>query len=62
MLKIYGDVYAANANKPQAPTGVAPVTPPAAPAVASVYRPQPVEIPGVVSQTNQLLKPYQPKE
>lgn len=62
MLKLYGDVYAANADKPQAPTGVAPVIPPPAPTVAPVYRPQPVEIPGVITQTNQLFQPYKPKE
>ena len=61
MLKIYGDVYALNGqSQVKAPT--APVTPPAAPTIAPLYRPQPVEIPGVVTQTNQLFKPYQPKE
>jgi hypothetical protein len=62
MLKIYGDVYPGGGAKPQAPTAPAPVTPPAAPTVAAVYRPQPVEIPGVITQTNQLYRPYQPKE
>jgi hypothetical protein len=61
MLKIYSDVYSLNGQSPiKAPT--APVTPPAQPTIAPLYKPAPVEIPGVVSQTNQLFKPYKPKE
>ena len=60
MLKIYSDVYPSGGTKPAAPT--APVTPPAAPTVVPTYRPGPVEIPGVISQTQQLFKPYTPKE
>jgi hypothetical protein len=62
MLKIYSEVYPSGGAKPQSPVGVAPVTPPAAPTVAPLYRPQPVDIPGVVTQTNQLFQPYRPKE
>ena len=61
MLKIYGDVYNLNAPS-QVKAPVAPVMPPVAPTVAPLYRPQPVEIPGVVTQTNQLYRPYRPKE
>ena len=60
MLKIYSEVYPTGAAKPAAPT--APVTPPAAPTIVPTYKPGPVEIPGVISQTQQLFKPYAPKE
>lgn len=60
MLKIYSEVYPTGGAKPQAPT--APVTPPAAPTVVPTYKPGAVEIPGVISQTQQLFKPYTPKE
>jgi hypothetical protein len=60
MMKFYSEVYTNTPHAQKAP--VAPVTPPAAPPVIPVQRPKPVDIPGVINQTNQLYRPYTAKE